>query len=64
VLDAQLDAVKRRAAALAGRHGFVVSSHVVDILGRCAACLGNIRARPASRRARHQRSFQGGRGRR
>jgi peroxiredoxin len=38
VHDARLDAVKRRAAALAGRHGFAASSHVVDILGRCAAC--------------------------
>lgn len=64
VLDAQLDAVKRRAAAVAGRRGFEASGHVVDIFGRCAACRGNTRARSASRRARAQRSVQGGRGRR
>jgi Fur family peroxide stress response transcriptional regulator len=64
VLDAQLDAVKRRAASVAGRRGFEASGHVVDIFGRCAACRGNTRARSASRRARAQRSVQGGRGRR
>jgi Fur family transcriptional regulator, peroxide stress response regulator len=64
VLDARLDAVKRRAAALAGRQGFVATGHVVDIFGRCAACLGNTRARPASRRARVERNSNGGRGRR
>jgi Fur family peroxide stress response transcriptional regulator len=52
VVDARLDAVERRTRALAGRHGFVATGHVVDIFGRCAACLSATRARPASRRPR------------
>ena len=64
VVDARLDAVKRRAATLAGRHGFVATGHVVDIFGHCAACLGPTRTRPASRPARTRRNSNGGRGRR
>ena len=64
VHDARLDAVKRRAAALAGRHGFAASSHVVDILGRCAACQAAPRAPAARRRARNRRNSHGGRRRR
>jgi len=61
VADARLDAVKRRAVALASRHGFRASGHVVEILGHCADCLGTTRGRGASRRARVQRSSNGGR---
>jgi len=64
VHDARLDAVKRRAAVLAGRHGFAASSHVVDILGRCAACQAAPRAPAARRRARNRRNSHGGRRRR
>jgi len=49
VTDARLDAVKPRAAALASRHGFAASGHVVEIFGRCAACVGGQRR---GRRAR------------
>lgn len=64
VADARLDAVKGRAAALAGRHGFRAVSHVVEILGHCAACRRATRGRGPSRRARVQRSSNGGRERR
>jgi Fur family peroxide stress response transcriptional regulator len=64
VVDARLDAVKRRASALAGRHGFAATSHVVDIFGRCAACQSTTRTRSASRRARVQRNSNGGRAKR
>jgi Fur family peroxide stress response transcriptional regulator len=64
VRDARLDAVKRRTVALAGRHGFQASGHVVEIFGRCAACLGNSRAFSAPRRARAERNTHGGRERR
>jgi len=64
VLDTRLDAVKRRTVVLARRHGFQVSGHVVEILGRCAACLGTTRAPSASRRRRAERNTHGGRERR
>ena len=64
VVDAQLDAVKSRAAALAGRQGFAATSHVVDIFGCCAACRSTTRTRSARRRARVQRNSNGGKGRR
>ncbi len=64
VVDARLDAVKGRAAVLAGRHGFQASGHVVEVFGRCSACRGTTRARSASRRARVRRSANGGRERR
>ena len=64
VHDARLDAMRRRAATLADRHGFAASSHVVDILGRCAACQAAPRAPAARRRARTRRNSQGGRRRR
>jgi Fur family peroxide stress response transcriptional regulator len=64
VVDARLDAVKRPAIALAGRHGFVATGHVVDIFGRCAACLSTTRARSASRRPRLRHTSQRRRGRR
>ena len=64
VRDPRLDAVQRRAVALAGRHGFQASGHVVEIFGRCAACLGNTRAPSAPRRARAERNTHGGRERR
>src|SRR5437762_2726968 len=55
VVDAELDAVKQRATALAGRHGFAASGHVVEIFGRCATCRGpKRRARPAPRRSPDQ----------
>jgi Fur family peroxide stress response transcriptional regulator len=61
VTDARLDAVKPRAAALASRHGFTASGHVVEIFGRCAACRRvQRRARPASRPTREQRNSHGG----
>lgn len=61
VLDARLDAVKGRAGVLAGRHGFEVTGHVVDIFGRCAECRRGVRsARATSRRARRQRNSHGG----
>src|SRR5919106_3852136 len=43
VFDTRLDALKPRAAALAEPHGFAVSAHVVEILGRCATCQGTKR---------------------
>jgi Fur family transcriptional regulator, peroxide stress response regulator len=64
VADARLDAVKDRAATLAGRHGFVPSGHVVEIYGRCAACHGNNRVRSAAGRPRARRNTHGGRERR
>lgn len=64
VRDARLDAMKRRTAVLAGRHGFQASGHVVEIFGRCAACLGTTRAAAASRRGRAERNTHGGRQRR
>lgn len=64
VHDARLDAVKRRTAVLAGRHGFQASGHVVEIFGRCAACLGTTRAPSAPRRRRAARNTHGGRERR
>ena len=64
VRDARLDAVKRRTAVLAGRHGFQASGHVVEIFGRCAVCLGSTRAPAASRRRRADRNTHGGRERR
>jgi Fur family ferric uptake transcriptional regulator len=61
VTDARLDAVKPRAAALASRHGFAASDHVVEIFGRCAACRRvKRRARPGSGRSRERRNSQGG----
>ena len=61
VFDTRLDDVQRRARALAGRRGFEVTSHVVDIFGRCATCRGKTtRARPATRRPRDQRNSHGG----
>jgi Fur family peroxide stress response transcriptional regulator len=60
VIDARLDAVKPRAAALAGRHGFAASGHIVEIFGRCATCQGSRRrARSAGRRSRGQRNSHG-----
>jgi Fe2+ or Zn2+ uptake regulation protein len=64
VTDARLDAVRGRAAVLAGRHGFRASGHVVEIFGHCAQCMGTTRGRSASRRARVQRRSNGGRERR
>jgi Fur family peroxide stress response transcriptional regulator len=61
VFDTRLDALKPRAAALAERHGFAVSAHVVEILGRCATCQGTKRrARGTTRRSRDQRNSHGG----
>jgi len=62
VLDARLDAMQGRARMLAGRRGFEVTSHVVDIFGRCADCRrrNNQRGRSASRRARRRHRTQGG----
>jgi Fur family transcriptional regulator, peroxide stress response regulator len=64
VTDARLDAVRGRAAVLAGRHGFRASGHMVEIFGHCAQCMGTTRGRSASRRARVQRRSNGGRERR
>jgi Fe2+ or Zn2+ uptake regulation protein len=64
VIDARLDAVRSRAAVLAGRHGFRASGHVVEIFGYCAECVGTTRGRSATRRVRVQRRSNGGRKRR
>jgi Fe2+ or Zn2+ uptake regulation protein len=49
VVDARLDAVQSRAAVLAGRQGFAVAGHVVEIFGRCATCLRTQRRARAAR---------------
>ena len=62
VFDTRLDALTPRATALAGRRGFAVSGHIVEIFGRCAACQGTKRrARGAARRSRDHRNVHGGR---
>lgn len=58
VIDARLDVVERPAVALAGRHGFAASGHIVEIYGRCAACLKRTPTRP--RRPGHPRKSHGG----
>jgi Fur family peroxide stress response transcriptional regulator len=60
VLDARLDALRGRAGVLAGRQGFEVTGHVVDIFGRCAECRRDVRSARAARRGRQQRHSHGG----
>ena len=38
VVEPQLAAAARPAAAVAARHGFAMAGHAIEIFGRCAAC--------------------------